>query len=75
MSNDLAVNSSNDDDDGEYYSRSLRRTVRKPTPVLFKMIEEIRFGYKEVLEDQICERCKTYPDSQSWKVERGIAIV
>ena len=40
MSNDLVVNSSNDDD-GEYYSRLLRRKVRKPTPVLYNMIKKV----------------------------------
>ena len=57
MSNDLVVNSSNDDD-GEYYSSLLRRTVRKPTPVLYIMIKEIRKyeKIKKVMEEQICER-------------------
>ena len=74
MSNDLVVNSSNDDDDGEYYSHWLRRIVRKPTPVLFNMITEIRNEikevmdkkYKKLLEDRICERCKTHPDDVNW---------
>ena len=44
MSNDLVVNSSNDDD-GSYYSHWLRRKVRKPTPVLFNMIEESEFMF------------------------------
>ena len=65
MSNDLAVNRSNDDD-VSYYSRSLRRTVKKPTPVLFNMIRDIRYEYNEVLEYQICERCKTHPDDVNW---------
>ena len=39
MSKDNNANSS--DDDGEYYSRVLRRIVRNPTPVLFNMIKEL----------------------------------
>jgi len=64
MSTEINANS---DDDGSYYSRLLRRKVRKPTPVLYNMIiQGIRYEYKEVTEDQICERCKTHPDDVNW---------
>ena len=94
MSTDINADSS--EDNGEYYSHWLRRKVRKPTPVLYNMIQEIRYydetkkvkeeiqeyenlpirkklrSYdkiykdKEVLEDQIFERCKTHPDDVNW---------
>ena len=72
MSNDLVVNSSSSNDD-EYYSHWLRRIVKKPTPVLYNMIRELlmigeieNHKDKEVLEEQICERCKTHPDDVNW---------
>jgi hypothetical protein len=94
-----------DSNDGSYYNHWLRRKVRKPTPILYNMIEELVNEYKkvkeekdikvmeeiqesenlpirkklrsydklykdkkdkEVLEDQICERCKTHPDDVNW---------
>ena len=63
------LNSSNGDD-GSYYSHLLGRVVKKPTPVLYNMIKEIRNETKkveeELLEERICERCKTYPDDVNW---------
>ena len=83
-----------DSNDGSYYSHWLRRKVRKPTPILYNMIEDIRYETKKVkeeiqecenlpirkklrsydklykdkkvIEDQICERCKTHPDDVNW---------
>ena len=66
MSNDVAVVDCSSDDGDYYYSHLLRRVVRKPTPVLYDMIQRSRKEDIKVMDELISERCKTHPDDVNW---------